>query len=189
MIRLFHWFILGPVYIYSPDQNWRLTNDIFHTVWSVHYSDIILSEMASQITGVSIVCSSVCSGRDQRKQQSPGSMTSQRASYAENVSFWWRHVFVISLCIRHCTNSLELPVNFMISNQIKSKIVYYHIWTHFQLQIINITKKIQDSRFKIQTSFIPWKYKYSYLQQYNEHLTKHVFEWQYNIIWRLSLRH
>ena len=26
------------------------------------------------------------------------------------------------------------------------------------------TSVIQDSRFKIQTSFIPWKYKYSYLQ-------------------------
>ena len=45
-----------------------------------------------------------------------------------------------------------------------------------------------DSRFKIQTSFIPWKYRYSYLHHYNGH-TKHVFEWQYNIIWRLSLRH
>ena len=46
-----------------------------------------------------------------------------------------------------------------------------------------------DSRFKIQTSFIPWKYRYSYLHHYNGHLAKHVIEWQYDIIWRLSLRH
>ena len=34
-----------------------------------------MSPMASQITGVSIVCSAVCSGADQRKHQSSASMT------------------------------------------------------------------------------------------------------------------
>ena len=32
-----------------------------------HYSDVKTSVMASQIVGVSIVCSTVCSGADQRK--------------------------------------------------------------------------------------------------------------------------
>ena len=36
----------------------------------LHYSDIIMSAMASQITGVSIVYATVCSGADQRKHQS-----------------------------------------------------------------------------------------------------------------------
>ena len=31
-----------------------------------HYSDVIMGEMVSQITGVSIVCAAVCSGADQR---------------------------------------------------------------------------------------------------------------------------
>ena len=35
-----------------------------------HYSDVIMSAMASQIVGVSIVCSSVCSGADQIIHQS-----------------------------------------------------------------------------------------------------------------------
>ena len=35
-----------------------------------HYSDVIMSTMASQITGVSIVCTAVVSGADQRKHQS-----------------------------------------------------------------------------------------------------------------------
>ena len=35
-----------------------------------HYSDVIMGAMASQITGVSIVFSTVCSGADQRKHQS-----------------------------------------------------------------------------------------------------------------------
>ena len=33
----------------------------------IHYSEVIMSTTASQITGVSIVCSTVCSGADQRK--------------------------------------------------------------------------------------------------------------------------
>ena len=69
-----------------------------------HYSDVITGAMASQITGASIVYSTVCSGVDQRKHQSSASLAfvrgihgwpvnppSQRASNAENVSTWWRH--------------------------------------------------------------------------------------------------
>ena len=39
-----------------------------------HYSDVIMSVMASQITCVSIVCSTACSGADQRKHQSSASL-------------------------------------------------------------------------------------------------------------------
>ena len=38
------------------------------------YSDIIISATASQITNVSIVCSTVCSGADQRKNQISASL-------------------------------------------------------------------------------------------------------------------
>ena len=69
---------------------------------SLHYNDVIMSAMASQITGVLIVYSTVCLGVDQRKHQSSASLAfeqeihqwpvnSQRASNAENVSIWWRH--------------------------------------------------------------------------------------------------
>ena len=40
----------------------------------MHYSDIIMSVMASPITGVSIVCPTVGSGADQRKHQSSASL-------------------------------------------------------------------------------------------------------------------
>ena len=40
-----------------------------------HYSDVIISVMASQITSVSFVCPSICSGADQRKHQSSASLT------------------------------------------------------------------------------------------------------------------
>ena len=41
---------------------------------SVHYSDVIMSATASQITIVSIVCSTVDSGSDQGKHQSSASL-------------------------------------------------------------------------------------------------------------------
>ena len=44
----------------SPSELWGIL---------LHYNDIIMNAMASQITGVSIVYSTVCSGADQRKHQ------------------------------------------------------------------------------------------------------------------------
>ena len=51
----------------------------------VHKKDIIMSAMASQITGVSIVCSGVCSGSDQRKHQSPASLAFVRGIHRWSV--------------------------------------------------------------------------------------------------------
>ena len=48
-----------------------------------HYSDIIIGLMVSQITGVSIVCSTVCSGADQRNCQSSASLAFVRGIH------WW----------------------------------------------------------------------------------------------------
>ena len=60
-----------------------------------------MSVMESQITGISIVYSIVCSGVDQRNTKAPchsplwgeltGDFPAQRANNAENVSVWWRH--------------------------------------------------------------------------------------------------
>ena len=71
-----------------------------------HYPAVIMSAVAFQITSLSTVCSTVCSGADQRKKDnikarvtglcagnSPvtGEFPAQRDSSAENVSIWWRH--------------------------------------------------------------------------------------------------
>ena len=87
-----------------------------------HYSDIIMSEMKSQITSVSIVCSTVCSGADQSKYQSSTSLAlwgeitgvvpAQRASYAENVSIWWRHYV-------SCVSTLLIGHNMLIRVELK----------------------------------------------------------------------
>ena len=72
----------------------------------IHYSGVILSAMASQITGGLIVCPNVYSGADQRKHQSstllalcegrwPVNSPHKRASNMHTVSVWWRHHFAI----------------------------------------------------------------------------------------------
>ena len=64
-----------------------------------HYNDVIMRMMASQITGFSIVCSTIYSGTDQRKHQSSAllAFVTQRASNVENISIWWcHHDFMIS---------------------------------------------------------------------------------------------
>ena len=88
-----HWFCM-----------WKLT--IISLIWIspiIHYIGAIMTTMAPQITSLTVVYSTVYSDADQRKHQSSASLvfvgeftgTSEfpalRASYAENVSIWWRH--------------------------------------------------------------------------------------------------
>ena len=51
------------------------------------YSDVIMSAVASQITGVSIVCSTVCSGTGQRKHQSSASLAFVRGIHRWPLDF------------------------------------------------------------------------------------------------------
>ena len=51
-----------------------------------HYSDEIMSAMASQITDVSIVYSTVCAGADQRKHQSSASLAFVRGIHRRPVN-------------------------------------------------------------------------------------------------------
>ena len=84
------------------------------------YIDVIMSEMASQITSLTIVYSTVYSGEYQRKHQSSASLAFVRehtgdrwishtkADNAENVSIWWRHHVSEILSEMH-TISLKIP--------------------------------------------------------------------------------
>ena len=51
-----------------------------------HFSDAIMNEMASQITGISIVYSTVCSGTDQRKHQSSVSLAFMTGTHRWHVN-------------------------------------------------------------------------------------------------------
>ena len=69
-----------------------------------HRRDIIMSTVASQITGVSIVCLTACSGAEQRKYQSSAWLAFVRGIHRwpvdsphkgpvtqKNYFIWWRH--------------------------------------------------------------------------------------------------
>ena len=78
-----------------------------HILLITFMSDVIMGAMASQITSLMIVYSTVYSGTDQSKHQSSRELRitglcvgkslgtsefpAQMASNVENVSIWWRH--------------------------------------------------------------------------------------------------
>ena len=64
------------------------TCDFYNIPWFFfHYSDVIMSPMASQITDISIVYSTVWSGADQRKHQSSASLAFVRGIHRWPVNF------------------------------------------------------------------------------------------------------
>ena len=86
----------------QPAWSWHIFFLYFHFK-VLHYIDVIMTTVASQITSLTIVYSIVYSGEYKRKHQSSASLAfvrgihrdrwfpRTRASYAENVSIWWRH--------------------------------------------------------------------------------------------------
>ena len=106
----FHQFKIGQEWPVEHRMISRLLRSLDHYS-APHYSDVIMSMMASQITGILIVYSTVCSGADQKVNiKAPlhwsvwGEFTGGRwiprshpwiprtkASDAEHVSIWRRH--------------------------------------------------------------------------------------------------
>ena len=64
--------------ILTAMTQWKFQSSKCNKVANIHYCDDIMSELGSQITSVSIVCSIVGSGADQRKSQSCASLAFER---------------------------------------------------------------------------------------------------------------
>ena len=89
--RKWHWVASRPfqwVMIVIPKNFTQGFSQFMYMIWALHYSDVIMSEMASQITSLTSVYSTVYSGADKIKLESSAA---QIASNAEKVSIWWRH--------------------------------------------------------------------------------------------------
>ena len=73
--RLISWnmFNIKAITNVSHDKN-MLNDTAAPQFFMFHYNDVIMSAMASQITGVSIVWSTLCSATQQRKLQSSASL-------------------------------------------------------------------------------------------------------------------
>ena len=92
-----------PVYSWLFSCNRSEPDGSLHHVTMPHYNDVIISAIASLITSLTSVYSTVYSGADKKKSKlhvtglcvgnSPvtGEFPAQMASNAENVSTWWRH--------------------------------------------------------------------------------------------------
>ena len=100
-----------------------------------------MGAMASQITSVAIVYSTVYSGADQRKHQSSASLAicAGNSPVAENVSIWWRHHTISSKHTTLCSHSpiwKRTQYYIMITNPVK--------WKHYE-------NKLRD--FQVITAF------------------------------------
>ena len=59
-------------------------NNIFKkALKTIHYNDVLMSVMASQISSISIVCAIVCSGANLRKHQSSPSL-----AFVKEIQWW-----------------------------------------------------------------------------------------------------
>ena len=103
--------------------NWY-ANDVIVLV--IHYNDVIMDVLASQITSLTIVCLTVYSGGDQRKHQSSASLAfvtgefpAQKASNAENVSIWWRHHVRMKWWNPNIAQSFDFRMTATASNQVR----------------------------------------------------------------------
>ena len=97
-LRCFLWCQTAP--FVKQTVEWLVSWDVLTLMWH-HYNDVIMSAMASQITSLTIVYSSVYSGADQRKHQSSASLAFVRGIHRWPVNsphkwpvtrkMWWRH--------------------------------------------------------------------------------------------------
>ena len=105
-VHLMHFFqSINHYVLYSQGKG---THDMhIHYSW-YHYTDVIMRATASQITGVSIACSAVCSGVIQRKHQSPASLAFFRESTGDRwipltpKMFLFDDVIIYILCTIYC---------------------------------------------------------------------------------------
>ena len=97
-------FCLGFNVLMKVMYRWALLH--LKPAYFIHNCDVIMGTMASQITSLTIVYSTVYSDADQKKTSmirvtglcagnSPGTgeFPAQKASNAEDVFIWWRHHF------------------------------------------------------------------------------------------------
>ena len=162
----------SPVHVFHRTLAW-LENDLnspwaadckrpFHALSEapIHYSDVVMTAMASQSTGVSIVCSTVCSGIDQRKRQSSSSLAfvgvgrgeeqptkvTEKCSVSDTFHADMLHTLHIRSIFCEITNFIRFWRQSWIYLSMNRYLwVYNH--THFTFNLNNISK---------QNFIIPW---------------------------------
>ena len=96
-----------------------------------HYNDVIMSVIASQITGIAIVYSTVCSGTDQRKHQSSASLAFVRGIHRRPVNslhkgpvtrkmFPFDNVIMSSVSCSHSVTIVILMISTVMAAELKA---------------------------------------------------------------------
>ena len=91
----------------------------------LHYCDIIMGTMASQITSLTIVYST--------DSLVTGEFPAQRASNAENVSIWWRHHVVIGPWAEGRGGRRHLmgkPIKYEGHNDVNGLFMFFKPWSN-----------------------------------------------------------
>ena len=92
-------------------------NIMMHEYWNLnyHYSDVIMSTMASQTTGVPTVCSTICSCAEQRKHQSSASLALWGESIGDRCIPLTKDYVSFMLCTN---NTVSSDINKVMGNEI-----------------------------------------------------------------------
>ena len=139
-------------------SGWNHISD-YHTVLKTyHYNDVIKSAMASRITSLTSVYSTVYSGADQRKHQSSASLafvrgihrrpvnsqqkwpvTRQIFPFDDVIMIMWRDVLAIStstLCGRPFWNNEDAPSSVSVERHrfLKSYAITRHVSFHWHIK-------------------------------------------------------
>ena len=119
-MQLTKWALTWPTGVW-----YWVSIDYFEEFRRINYIDVIMGTMASQITSLTIVWSTVYSGADQIRYQNPASLASVRVIHRwsvisphkgpvkrKKVSIWWRHYVILtfhSVRRSHLTRGFATP--------------------------------------------------------------------------------
>ena len=116
-----------------------------------HYSDVVISAMTSQITSLTLFCSTVYSERRSKKTSklrvtglcegnSPvtGEFPAQKASNEEKVSIWWRH-YPVAVLWRHTNIHCDIRFTLILPCVLETKILTFGAIVPLLINIINLT--------------------------------------------------
>ena len=134
---------------------------LFHSKYSrtlqTHYNDVIMTTMASVITSPTVVYSTVYSDADKRNIKAPrhwplcgeftgtGEFPAQRASYAENVSIWWRHHEIHTPAITQYREFISVTpaLNIWAQKLIRNQCKFFKINRCFTVYVIIRTSNVR----------------------------------------------
>ena len=129
----------------TTKQNWPFTGSQmvkmafswYSPISSSNYSGVIMGAMASQITGISFVCSVVCAGADQRIHPHHWPL------WAE--STWWRYHELYSYTFWFTNNALVVVVGFLLTTWVQTNAVHKTLlsWKQLYIDSDNNDTKIQ----------------------------------------------